>query len=186
MVSDRMDDPFLRALSLSEPLPLAIQELHCQPGVFSGRCHVERGRGMLIELALRIGRFPRSGMDQPVTLVTQIRGTRWIWSRDFAGHKTRSELSYDAGRDCVIERIGGLTIRMRPVVSQGVISIEIIGLKVFGLPCPASLLPRSVSCEWQDEEGRFRFDVSASLPWLGRLIRYHGWLTRDHEHHNFT
>lgn len=136
---------------------------------------------MLIGLALGIGRFPHAGIDLPVTLETQMQGERWIWLRDFAGHKTRSELRYDARRDCVKEQIGGLTIRIRPVLDHDTLSIDVIGLKVWGVPCPAGLVPRSASCEWQDDQGRFRFDVSASLPGLGRLIRYHGWLTQDHE-----
>ncbi len=181
MGSDRPGDPFLQALQQTEDMPQALVDLHTHPGRFSGRCDIERGRGPLIALALRLGRFPKPGNDLPVTVVPQDTGAHWIWSRDFDGHGTQSRLRYDARRACIQERLGFLTLWLRPVLTRRVLSIEIERLSIFGVPCPSVLLPRSASAEWQDEQGRFRFDVSASLPGLGRLIRYHGWLTRDHD-----
>lgn len=179
--SRSLGDPFLRALPQDAKLPTAVLDLHTQPGRFKGRCQVTRGRGMLIALALRIGRFPPTGEDLPVSLTTQKVGEDWLWRRNFAGHLTQSRLSFDAGWNCVREQIGGLTIWIRPVWRQDRLGIEVVRMKICGLPCPKALLPQSFSFEWQDAQGRFCFDISARLPWFGSLIRYHGWLTRDHE-----
>lgn len=181
MGSDERPDPFLLALPQMDDVPPALRDLHSRPGTYSGRCDIERGKGLLIANLLRIGRFPGSGRDLPVKFVTRSERDHHIWSRDFAGHITRSHLYYDGHRNCVREKLGGLTMWLRPVLTQRGLSIEIERLTVFGIPCPAILLPRSATLEWQDAQGRFRFDVSAEVPGLGRLIRYHGWLTRDHD-----
>lgn len=180
MGSEPLSDPFLRALSQKDTLPAVVRDLHSQPGRFTGRCSVERGQGVLVALALRLGGFPPSAHDIPVTVITQAMGEEWSWHRDFNGHRTRSRLTYDPQRGLVRERIGGLTIWMRPGLSSGRLSLEIKELTLFGCPCPRTLLPHSSTVEWQDDQGRFRFDVSAQVPGLGCLIRYRGWLMRDH------
>ncbi len=178
--TDITGDPFLCVLGEAPDLPDVVRALHTQPATYSGMCDIERGRGIFIALLLSAGRFPPSGKNIPVILHVKRQGGCWQWSRDFRGHKTRSNLFYDAGRDCVQERLGGLCLWLKPVLSNDELSIEIIRLTVFGLPCPRALLPRSATIEWQDGSGRFRFDVSARVPLLGQLIRYQGWLVRDH------
>lgn len=48
-----------------------------------------------------------------------------------------------------------------------------------GFPVPRMLLPVSETAESVDAEGRVTFDVAVSLPWLGRIVRYRGWLAPD-------
>lgn len=45
--------------------------------------------------------------------------------------------------------------------------------RLFGLPLP--LMP-SVECLESGEGDRFAFDITASFPVIGRVIRYRGWL----------
>ncbi len=178
---DSDDDPFLQALAGGRGLPPAVRALHRREGRYLGRCDVTRGRGPFVAMALRAGRFPPSGQDLPVSLNIQRDGDRWIWTRDFAGHKTRSWLSFDQSRDCVREQIGALTIWMRPSPAETGLSIAIHRLCLFGIPCPRFLLPRSASTEGEDDQSRFCFDISAYLPGGGLLIRYQGWLAPDNE-----
>lgn len=49
------------------------------------------------------------------------------------------------------------------------------GWSLFGLPLPLALAPRSLASEWEDD-GRFQFNVPISLPLIGRLVYYRGWL----------
>ncbi|KIC43399.1 NAD(P)-binding dehydrogenase [Ruegeria sp. ANG-R] len=134
----------------------------------------------MIALALRIGRFPPGGDDLPVTLNIRRAEAYWVWDRDFSGHRTLSRVSFDQTRDCVREKIGGLTIWLQPVPTETGLAIEIRRLCLFGIPCPRILLPRSASTESEDAQSRFRFDISARLPGIGLLIRYRGWLAPDH------
>ncbi|MCG7519752.1 DUF4166 domain-containing protein [Ruegeria sp. Ofav3-42] len=173
-------DPFLQALPARTELPEAIELLHGGSGRYSGRCTVETGRGLFTGLALRLGQMPPDGEDVAVQVKVDRNGPVWVWTRDFGGHITRSRLTYDHDFGCVRERFGRLSIWLMPVFENGRLSIRIRRLSFLGIPCPKFLLPRSKTVEWEDDEGRFRFDVSADMPFLGTLIRYHGWLTSDH------
>ncbi len=159
---------------------MSVRALHTTLGVYTGECVIARGRGVLASLALRFGRFPPAGQSVPVRLRVQQQGRYWYWSREFGGHETQSVLNFDTKRDSVCERFGALRVWLKPYVDDDELRLEIRRLTLFGLPCPRFLLPRSSTTEWQDERGRFRFDVSADLPAFGMLIRYHGWLTPFH------
>ena len=173
-------DPFLQSLPTTADLPVAVLGLHGRAGRYSGRCDIEVGRGRLVRLALRLGSFPPAADDIPVQVRIDRNGKGWVWERDFDGHSTRSHLTFDHEFECVREQLGWLTLWLKPEFSNGRLSIHIQHLRVLGLRCPAFLLPRSSTVEWQDEQGRFRFDVSAEMPVFGLLTRYRGWLTPDH------
>ncbi|WP_367646676.1 DUF4166 domain-containing protein [Ruegeria arenilitoris] len=173
-------DPFLQSLPSGVDVPVAVRRLHEAPGLYAGRCSVVAGRGWLIAWALRLGRFPRDAGDIPVQIRIDCNGHEWQWVRDFDGHTTRSRLTFDHGAECVREQLGLLSIWMVPEISDGRLLIHIRRLSVMGLRCPAFLLPRSSTVEWQDETGHFCFDVSADMPVLGLLIRYRGWLAPVH------
>jgi len=133
-----------------------------------------------VALVLRAAGFPPNGQDVPVHIKISCNGESWVWVRDFGGHETRSNLRFDYRSGCVREQFGTLAVWLRPELHDTGLHIGIKRLTVLGLPVPQRLLPRSTTREWQDEEGRFRFDVAASAPGLGLLIRYQGWLTPDH------
>lgn len=174
-------DPFLQSLPSRADVPVAVRRFHEEPGHYAGRCSVEGGTGWLVALVLRLGHFPRDAEDIPVQIRIDRDGQEWRWARDFDGHITRSRLTFDHGVECVREQLGRLTIWLMPEISGGRLLIHIRRLSVMGLRCPAFLLPRSSTVEWQDETGCFCFDVSADMPVLGRLIRYRGWLVPAHE-----
>lgn len=46
-----------------------------------------------------------------------------------------------------------------------------------GLPWPFALMPKSITHEAVDEQGRVIFDVTISLPVVGQVIHYQGWLS---------
>ncbi|WP_170381586.1 DUF4166 domain-containing protein [Ruegeria atlantica] len=173
-------DPFLQSLSAGADVPKALRQLHGQPGHYAGRCSIVRGQGRLISRVLQFGGFPPEADDIPVKLKIDRSGEVWQWVRDFDGHSTVSRLTFDHGVECVRERMGALTLWLTPEFNEGRLLIHIQRLSVFGLRCPAFLLPRSSTVEWQGETGHFCFDVSAEMPGLGPLIRYRGWLAPVH------
>ncbi|WP_345741752.1 DUF4166 domain-containing protein [Ruegeria faecimaris] len=177
-------DPFLQALPANSEVPDAVRKFHSETAEFTGLCSIQRGTGWLTSLSLWLGGFPPGADTQTVRIRTKLNGQEWEWFRDFGGHETLSHLVYDADRRCVKERIGGLTIWMRPQVRGQKLHLNILRLTLLGVPCPNFLLPRSATVEWQDDQGRFRFDVSAEMPMLGQLIRYRGWLMPVHVNRN--
>ena len=176
----RVSDPFLTALPAATELPTAVCTLHSTEGCFTGRCRIERGQGRLVAMALRLGRFPPAGRNTPVQVTISGDGQRWYWVRDFNGHRMQSSLTYDHDTGCVREDFGPMSIWLQPSFDGRRLGISIHRLTILGLPVPKFLLPRSDTIEWQDDRGRFRFDVAAEAPGLGLLIRYQGWLTPVH------
>ncbi|WP_298847230.1 DUF4166 domain-containing protein [uncultured Ruegeria sp.] len=175
-----ISDPFLQTLSELEDLPPSIRALHSTEGHYVGRCDIERGTGVLVALVTRLAGFPFGGTDVAVSVQIRAEDQVWHWERDFAGHKTRSLLVYDEKRKCVRETFGAISIWLQPNWQNSALYIKILRLTIFGIPVPFFARPRSKTIEWQDAQGRFRFDVSAEAPGLGLLIRYQGWLTPDH------
>jgi hypothetical protein len=47
---------------------------------------------------------------------------------------------------------------------------------LLGLRLPRFLAPRIAAREWEDEDGRFRFDVRLGFPLAGEIVHYAGWL----------
>jgi hypothetical protein len=161
-------------------LPPAVAALHGATGDvrFQGRCAVTRGASLLARMALWLGGFPRTDADLPISLLTRTEPDSSIWRRDFGGHVTQSRLSVSDDGRAVMERFGPIRLRMSLRMADGRLHYDIDRMDVLGLPMPRWLTPRSETCEYQTEAGNFGFDVSASLPFAGLLIRYHGQLRR--------
>lgn len=176
-----MDPVAQVALAQGLTLPPAVAALHGVTGdaSFSGRCEVIRGPSRLARLALWLGGFPGAARDAPVILRVRIGPDGSTWQREFGGHVTRSRLSVSGDGGAVLERFGPIRLRMSLRVQGGRLHYDIARMHVFGLPVPGCLTPRSETNEHQTDAGDFGFDVSASLPLAGLLIRYRGSLRPD-------
>lgn len=98
------------------------------------------------------------------------------WRRDFAG--TRMASRYRARGALLCERLGLVEFAFALRVDAGEILWTTAGVRLFGvLPLPAAWFA-GVRCREREREGRYEFMVEASLPLLGPLVRYEGWLER--------
>ena len=74
------------------------------------------------------------------------------------------------------ERLGPLQLRYLLHARDGAIWWQVVGVRMLGaVPLPARWF-RGVTCREREHEGRYEFLVEASLPLVGRIIRYEGWL----------
>lgn len=175
-------DPFWLAIEEAGLLvPEPVATLHKGHGtkVLRGECAITRGGNPLVRLALWLGGFPPAGQGVPVRLVLSSGPDCAIWQRDFAGHETRSRIVWDAVRSEVVESFGPFEVHMALSVAEGQLLVRITRLSVLGIGLPAWMRPRSQTREYADDQGRFCFDVSASAPGLGLIIRYHGWVVPE-------
>ncbi|MBT0956195.1 DUF4166 domain-containing protein [Alphaproteobacteria bacterium KMM 3653] len=124
-------------------------------------------------------RFPNAGRDTPVCVTMVRRGDTEVWQRDFAGRRFRSYLSPSKPRH-VFERFGPFRFELELTGEGAVMGMEVRRGWCLGLPLPRRVLPRSETREYV-AQGRFHFDVDLSLPRIGRLVRYQGWLEREGE-----
>ncbi len=157
-------------------LPATVRALHSIQGRgrYSGRATIERGNNPVARLCAAIGGLPRTATDIPVTVEFHADATGETWQRDFNGQPMHSRLGR-RGRH-LVERLGPVQVRFMLRAGDGAIWWEPVGMRLFGLvPLPVSWLANT-HCREREYEGRYEFLAQASLPWIGPLIRYEGWL----------
>ena len=155
-------------------LPTAVRAIHdvCGDAGASGEAVVSGSRSRLARLVALIMRFPRPGV-YPLHVAFAEQGGIECWTRFFGDQRFRSYLSEHRG--LLIERFGPLRFRFDLHATSTGLDMRMKGWSVLGLPLPLALAPRSPAREWQEGE-RFRFDVPISLPVIGSIVRYSGWL----------
>jgi len=139
---------------------------------YRGEVDVEHGRGVIAALCIRAFRLPPAGRG-PIEVEIAIEGDTERWTRQIGGRALHSLLWEDGGVLC--ERIGGVTLRFALRAEAGAMAWRAVGARWICLPLPARAFARVVAREYE-EAGRYHFDASATLPWIGLLLRYRGWL----------
>ncbi|HEY1606365.1 MAG TPA: DUF4166 domain-containing protein [Allosphingosinicella sp.] len=157
-------------------LPPAVRTLHDLNGEggAAGEGTVVRGRGLLGRTIARLMRFPPAG-TWPLHVAFRERNGAETWTRDFGGHRFASALSAVRG-GLVEERFGPLRFAFALPAGPDGLEMRLCRWSAFRLPMPRFLAPLISAREWQDKEGRFRFDVTVALPLVGEMARYSGWL----------
>lgn len=76
------------------------------------------------------------------------------------------------------EQLGLARFGFRLTVEQGAIVWRVARVSTLGLRLPARWFRGVVAFE-SEAEGRYLFDVAATLPVIGLLVHYRGWLHVD-------
>lgn len=155
-------------------MPEIVRAMHriCGDSGASGEATVVRGRSLLARLTAWVMGFPREGSHLLHVSFVEDNGVE-RWTRHVGDRSFTSHLSERDGRLC--ERFGPLRFLFDlPSDAQG-LEMHIRRWSVFGIPLPPSLAPRTRAREWQ-QQGRFHFDVPISLPLVGLVVHYTGWL----------
>jgi hypothetical protein len=170
-----MSDAFGRIIAEQGlAVPATVARFHAAgSGRYRGRADITSGN-LLARLIVRIAGFPAPGRDVDFEISTTPQGEGHIWTRRFGTRITRSYLRYDSRHACAVEQFGPVAIRMGVQMQGEVLAVEVLGASFLGLPLPRLLTPKSASSEFQTPDGGFGFDISASLPLIGLLIRYQG------------
>ena len=156
-------------------LPPAVRRLHevFRDGHASGLAEVTRGGSWPARLAASLFGFPAAGKDVPVHVAfTEGDGVE-TWTRDFAGRRFKSRLSRRG--PLLVERFGPLRFGFDLPSDHGDLSMSLKRWWLGPTPLPVFLAPHSPAREWE-ENGIFHFDVPISLPIIGLVVRYRGWL----------
>jgi hypothetical protein len=163
-------------------LPEAIKRLHTfsSESEVSGRCGVERGPGLLSNCIAWLFGLPPAAADWPVSVRFVSENDQERWIRTFGRHTFTSTMRAGRGRSerLLSEWIGPFEFAQALVVDGDALRFVMRRWTLWGIPLPRWLEPHSNSFE-TEENGRFRFHVDLSHPWLGRIVRYRGWL--DHQ-----
>jgi hypothetical protein len=156
-------------------LPARVRALHDLRGTMTwqGRADVERGRALLSRIVAALAALPSRGADQALLVTFTTCASREIWSRRFGRSHFRS-VQYER-RGHLNERVGPTTFVFTPIASAQGLALRLDGFRVFGVPLPQLLHPRVRTFE-HDHAGRYHFEVEVTLPVVGLLVRYAGWL----------
>ncbi|HRO26802.1 MAG TPA: DUF4166 domain-containing protein [Luteimonas sp.] len=157
-------------------LPDSLRRLHSLRGreAWAGRTTIERGGNPLARLCARIAGLPAAGEDVPTLVEFSCDPRSETWRRDFGGSRMSSTVRLKDG--LLRERLGPIRFHFALHANDGAIWWTVAGARLFGvLPLPASLFD-GVRCREYEQDEQYRFEVEATLPVVGRVIRYSGWL----------
>ena len=161
-------------------LPPAVRAVHGGGAgtVLEGRADVDGPAGLLAQCSAGSFRFPRtaSGVGVRVTVAAGPGGAAEAWTRDFAGRRFSSRLRGLGGAGAMEERFGPFAFRLAVAADAAGLSMRVVGWRLGPVPLPRAWAPRARAREWEDAEGRFRFEVEVTLPLAGRVTGYRGWL----------
>lgn len=172
---------FARAIGPSfDALPEAIRALHETPGrsLWRGEAMTEGAAGPLAALVAGMVGFPKTQAFCPAEVAIDADGDRSVWRRRIGGHAFASVLSAPRAGGGVRERFGPLSMDLRLMPEGDRLVYRVEGWRLGPIPLPRGFGPSTRAHEEVDVEGRFVFDVEISLPLVGRLVRYRGWLVR--------
>ena len=162
-----------------QELPETVRRIHDAAATVAwrGRARVTRGTGVLARLVGGLFRFPRASDDVSVVVEFRRDQGRETWVRDFAGRRF-SSMQFEgrgAHEGLLCERFGPFTFGLATIVENGQLRLPVRRWSMLGLQLPLWLAPQSHAREF-GENGRFHFDVDISLPMIGPVVRYQGYL----------
>ena len=161
-------------------MPAEIRELHDVDGIgqFAGRASVIPGRSPLAKLIGRVAGFPGGAGDIPLQVKIKSVNGREHWSRDFDGHEFSSVMSVGSGRfsHLVCEKFGPANFSMALLWENGRLNYLPRGWAFLGIPMPRFLAPQGKTYEYV-ADGKFHFSVKVTLPIIGHVVTYKGWLS---------
>lgn len=176
-------EPIYRRIlgSAFDSLPDEVKALHdsLNERQWSGTASVQRGRGLLARMVATVIGFPNAAETISVAVKFTPDGDGERWTRTFGRQSFNSRQRCGNGRNAhlLVERFGIVEIALALVVDGDRLTLIPRRWSVVGIPLPKCLLPQGVSFETQ-RNGRFCFDVTITLPIVGHIVSYQGWLNR--------
>jgi hypothetical protein len=160
-----------------DALPVRVRELHDVTAMsrWDGRADVECGSGLAARIVVRLLGLPPEGRGQPLSVTFEPVEAREVWTRTFGASVFQS---VQDGQDGLLhERAGPVTFLFALEASGEGLGLVLRDVRVAAVPLPRVAHP-SVRTFESERDGRYRFEVEGSLPLVGLIVRYAGWLER--------
>ncbi len=160
-----------------EVLPPLVREIHTRASVqLLGRAAIDGAQRWAGQLIARLFGLPRSTSDAIARVLLQRQGDKEVWIRRFGRSTFRSTLRPGPPGGCLYERFGPFEFELDMTAHESGFELSVIGWQIGPVRLPLQLAPRAPARAFVDAEGRYGFDVAISLPLVGQLVRYRGWL----------
>jgi hypothetical protein len=168
MYEQAMGDSFSR-------LDPAVQRFHKLAGLHElhGWVQTDAPSTMAARLLARCLGTPLQATSGAISFELRAAPKEETWTRYFPGQTMSSTMRLVAQQ--VVEQLGlaRLTFELRE--AEGRLEMHLMKLHFLGVPCPRWLLP-SIVAEETGEESKLHFRIEASLPVIGRVAGYRGYL----------
>lgn len=164
-----------------ERLAPQVRALHSIPARqrWNGQGEVLRGSHWLVAPCAWLARLPPTS-SVPVTVEFVVDASGERWNRRFGPARMASRLWQCDGQ--LFEQLGAVRFRFGLREEAGQILWRAERVWAFGvLPLPTRWFAQ-VQCREREQAGRYEFLVDVSMPLIGRLIRYEGWLLPEGAH----
>lgn len=158
-----------------ERLDTTVQAFHDLQGrsVLQGEVHIQTPQTAIGRLLAFLLGSPQHATDGPLRFELHSSPDQETWVRHFPGRTMRSTMRVVDGE--LVENLGPARVTFTLSEAQGKLVMRLRALRFFGIPCPGWLLPRVEAVE-HGEESRLCFDILASVPWVGQVAAYRGYL----------
>ena len=160
-------------------LPEPLKSLHLTIGrkTWHGKATVSRGGSLAARFVAWAFQFPAATDDIPVSVTMDSTDTSEVWTRSFGSQVFKSELTPDPHKRALMwERFGLFTFAIDLEADETGLTFPLVKGRLLGLPIPRALLPKSDTKEEIDPTGRATFSVRLSMPLVGPVVHYQGWL----------
>ena len=156
-------------------LHLAVRAFHDLEGhvVLPGFVEVEGPANWMGRIMAALQGAPDKAARGDMTFVLDAGEQEQVWARRFPGATMRSTMRLVDG--LIVERMGPATMAFQLVAEGEQLVMKLRSMRFLGIPCPAWLVPRIVARE-HGQDGRLHFEVRATVPLIGRVAGYRGYL----------
>lgn len=138
-----------------------------------GACSIKRGRSGSARLAGRIAGMPPAADESQLSVRIEAHSWGELWIRHFGAQRMQSRLTVRRG--LLVEKLGPLTMFFELRAEGTALYWTPRAGRVLGVPLPIRFFAGVTAVESVCDD-RYCFNVRASLPWIGLIVHYQGWL----------
>lgn len=161
-------------------LPPLVRQIHTStPLHLTGRVTIDGARHWLAKIIARLFGFPATTPDETAGVLLKPHGDKEIWIRRFGRSAFRSTLRPGPAPRRVYERFGLFDFELEMTPDESGFALDIVSWRIGPVRLPKRLAPHTPARAFVDAQGRYSFDVTIALPFIGRLVNYRGWLVPD-------
>lgn len=161
-----------------ELLPTVNQLIHSPvtSAVWRGEGTATIGKALLARLLARAFSFPDAALPAALTVIIEQQpdGSE-EWHRIWPKQIMHSRMSHPRAGS-IEEHFGPLAFTLGLSTHSEGLGMTLLRASLVGIPLPRFVLPRITATERAREDQHF-FDVAVTLPVIGPLVHYQGWLT---------
>lgn len=164
-----------------DEIPQAIRDFHNTPCIlWQGQAKAGGATHFMANLMRKVMGFPQPSDNLPITVnVYYTDEGEECWTRRFGDTEFSSILALDKNNpQQMYERFGPVKQYFTLETVGGWLCWKLQYCTFLGIKLPKVLSPQVIANEGVDNEGTYQFVAKVTLPLIGTLLEYNGYLTK--------